>query len=120
MLAIVATYAVFTATQADEAGGAEIVVQAKDKEKAKDKDLKKEKGKKGKDKKSKDEEEDTPTSGGISGGEAALLALGGGAVFVGGGLLARRIFWRPASTEGGSPAQSREEGGPEGDGSGDQ
>lgn len=82
MLAIVAVYTLPVIAQPD---ATTIMAQAEDK--AKNKDIVKEKGKKGKDKgkkgKGKDEERDLPTSGGISGGYAAIFALGAGALIFG-------------------------------------
>jgi hypothetical protein len=96
ILAIMMTYGVpAVVTHSFEIVEATAVAQAKDKEKekAKDKDIEKEKGK---DKKGKDKAEKTdqasPDSGVIPGGEVALLVLGGCALLIGGGLLARKIF----------------------------
>ncbi len=123
LLVTVATLAAPAVEQTDEATFAAQATQ-----KAKNKDLKKEEGKKGKDKKGKDkkgkdkkgkdkkgkdkkkEEEDSPTSGGISGRNVAFIALGvGGATFLGGGLLVRRMLRRPAPTEDSLPGEDQEE-----------
>ncbi len=118
LLVTVATLAAPAVEQTDEATFAAQATQ-----KAKNKDLKKEEGKKGKDKKGKDkkgkdkkgkdkkkEEEDSPTSGGISGRNVAFIALGvGGATFLGGGLLVRRMLRRPAPTEDSLPGEEQEE-----------
>ncbi len=118
LLVTVATLAAPAVEQTDEATFAAQATQ-----KAKNKDLKKEEGKKGKDKKGKDkkgkdkkgkdkkkEEEDSPTSGGISGRNVAFIALGvGGATFLGGGLLVRRMLRIPAPTEDSLPGEDQEE-----------
>jgi len=85
------------------------LVDKSEEEKKKEKD--KEKKDKAKEKEKEKKEEEAPsTSGGIFAGNAALFALGGGALIIGGGLLVRGLLRRRAATQGRAPDEDREEG----------